>query len=108
MLDLWLPGTTIVRAVAGPDVRQRHQDDDLAAMELAGVVPVLRADRPDVAAGMHPLGAALRRIVPKHSSMNSRPWWLSKFSGSSDPTKWATLLNQAGWSMSFSQTGPAS
>ena len=46
-------------AVARSDVRQRDQDDDLATMELAGVVAILRADRSNVAAGMHPLRATL-------------------------------------------------
>src|SRR4029079_1817751 len=46
------------RAVPRADVRQRHDDRDLAAVELAGVVAELRPDRPDVAAGVHPLRPA--------------------------------------------------
>src|SRR5690606_3621671 len=46
------------RAVARPDVVEGHEDVDLAAMELAGVVAELRADRPDVSARMEPLRAA--------------------------------------------------
>lgn len=46
MLDLWLPGTTIVR----PDVIQRENDDDLTATELAIMIPELGTDPPFVSA----------------------------------------------------------
>src|SRR5689334_19825435 len=44
--------------IARPDVGQRQENVDLAAMKLAGVVAKLRADRPDVTPGVQMLGVA--------------------------------------------------
>ncbi len=48
------------RPITGADVVQRHQDVDLPAVELAGVIAELRADGAHMAARMEPLRAARR------------------------------------------------
>ena len=56
MFDLWLPGITNRRAIAGTDISQSQQNIDYPAPKLAVVIPKLRADAPFVCSRVESCG----------------------------------------------------